>query len=640
MTFLVRIKILGGFAAALLLMLVARLWVLQLTQWPGYARQAVGNKTAIVRHSAPRGLIFDREGRVLAENRPVYSVCVVGSDLPPKSADLEKMLPRLAGYMGVSTAALRTAITECKKRNVLEAVPLPKIGDDVPFSAMAQIEEHRLELPGIVIHDNFARYYPCGTLAGHALGYARPVTALQYEKVKDLDYPQPEQDAADPRPRLPDPVYARDSVYGQQGVEALCELDRSSDPPLPMLQGYRGRDEYEVDATGRELRVVESRSAAQGASVYLSLDARLQKVAEDALASAAGDSRTAAAVMLDVHTGEVLVLASYPSIDPNKWVHGFSSEEWASLNNDPRRPMMNKAVAGGYPPGSIFKMISSCAALETTRATTATSFTCTGAIHEGRAHQRFGCWKPQGHGTVDFLGGLAESCDVFFYELCLEDGLTSDAIADYARRFGLGESTKLGLAGEIDGVVPDQRWKLDARHEPWRLGDTLHMVIGQGDVVVSPLQMAVVTAAVANGGTLVHPHLVKKVAWPQSWGVQPTLTDAAPARKVAVKAETLEIVRRAMRQAVIGRGGTAAALARLGIPAAGKTGSAETVPGKPPHAWFCCFAPYDDPQYAVTVFVSEGGHGGTVAAPVAGKILAAAFNLNEGAFAQEAVNSD
>ena len=640
MTFPVRVRILAGFAAALLFLLVARLWVLQLTQWTKYAAQAVGNKTDIVRRPAPRGIAYDREGRVLAENRPVYSVCIVGSAFPNKTAEVERIIPRLAGYMGTSTVELRAALEDCKRRNSLEAVELPKIGADVPLKTVAQIEEHQLDLPGVEIHDNFARYYPNGSLAGHVLGYARAITAEQFIKVKDMLYPEQPRPDDDTRPRLPDPVYARDSLYGQAGIEAMCELDTSLDVQLPVLQGRRGREEHEVDAAGHEVRLVEKRDPAPGASVILTLDARLQKVAEDALAAAAGDKRTGAAVMLDVNTGEVLVLASYPSVDPNKWVKGISGDEWKTIRDDPRKPMLDKAIAGGYPPGSIYKMISSCAALETTRMTTQTSFTCTGGLHAGSAHQRFGCWKPNGHGTVDYFAGLAGSCDVYFYNLCLEAGLTSDALADYSRRFGLGEPTKIGLQGEIDGLVPDQRWKLDARRGSWHQGDTLHMVIGQGDLVVSPLQMAAVTAAVANGGTLVHPHLVKKLIWPPSWDQPPREISPGTTRSVNVKPETLAIVRQAMRQAVTSHDGTGKALAKLGIPVAGKTGSAEHYPGKPPHAWFCCFAPYDKPQYAVTIFVSEGGHGGSVAAPIAGKILAAAFGLTEGPFGKEEITSD
>ncbi len=621
--------------AVAFLVLLGRLWMLQLTNWTKYAQQAVGNRTQKAFQPAPRGLIFDRNGTILAENSPVWNVNIVPCDFPTDRAEADRIISQLASILGVSTSQIREQIEQIKSQSTVDAVALKDIGEDVPLAVVAPIESRQLEMPGVVIDQQVQRHYPYGSLAAHALGYARAITAEQYAQVKDLTYPRATglaQSSLTATVAAKEPIYTPNSIFGQDGVEATYDVYQHTSPAIPMLQGRRGYRLYEVDVSGNPIGLLDQREPVPGASVYLTIDARLQKIAEEALEQTIASSRrSGAVVMLDVRSGEVLVLASKPSFDPNVWVKGFSEKEWRRLSKDPRYPLLNKAIAGEYPPGSIFKIISAAAALEETNIDVSRSFRCTGVIHEGRDHQPFRCWKKEpGHGYMNFYQGIAQSCDVYFYELVRKAGLSSDIIADYARRFGLGSPSGIDLPGERSGAVRDEDWKSEVLREPWLLGNTLHMVIGQGYLTVTPLQMAVVTAAIANGGKLVTPRVVRKIAWPDwlGWGTQ--LYNESQSRKVKISADTLEKVRRGMRLAVTSPKGTARIMQGLGIPVAAKTGSAQHFPGKPTHAWFTCFAPADNPRYAVIVFVAEGGYGGTVAGPIAHRLLAAAFGIVPG----------
>ena len=597
---------------------------------------------------APRGLIFDRNGAILAESHAVWNVNIVPADFPRDQAEAEGIITQLASILDVPTVEIREQIEKIRSQTTLEAVPLAKIGEDVPREVVIAIEERQWEMPGVISDQQARRHYPQHSLAAHVLGYARPITDEQYSQVKELTYAHPANESPAPalNPSSGELIYDHRSLFGQDGVEAAYDydIDEGTSLAVPVLQGRRGYRQYEVDVKDRPLRVLTQRQPEAGASVYLTIDARLQRIAEEALEEAIkGSQRTGAAVMLDVRTGEVLVLASKPGFDPNAWVKGFSDEEWQRLQNDPRTPFLNKAIAGEYPPGSVFKMISATAALEANNLDTSRWFDCTGVIHEGRDHQPFRCWKPKpGHGRVNFYAGLAQSCDVYFYELVRKAGLDSDTIAEYARRFGLGSATGIDLPGESEGAVPDKEWKDAVRREPWTTGNTLHMVIGQGFLTVTPLQMAVVTAAVANGGKLLTPRIVRKIVWP-GWLSRGTELYTEPQEgNVEAGASSLEKVKEGMWQAVASPGGTARVMAGLGIPVAGKTGSAEHHPGRPPHAWFVCFAPFANPRYAVVVFVSEGGSGGQTAAPIARRLLAAAFGVMGAgeAPAEQAIASD
>ncbi|MEI6502007.1 MAG: penicillin-binding transpeptidase domain-containing protein, partial [Armatimonadota bacterium] len=408
----------------------------------------------------------------------------------------------------------------------------------------------------------------------------------------------------------PEPLYSRESVFGQSGLEKEYEVDLNTAPALPILSGRPGKTVYEVDSTLAPVRLIEQRPPTVGASVHLAIDVRAQLAAESALQEALSKDarRTGAAVVLDVNDGGVIAMASLPSFNPNQFTKRIPAELWKRLNDDPRTPLQNKATSGRYPPASTFKLISMSAALETNKVTPAKTFYCPGFIREGG--MRFDCWQPKGHGSLGLRGALAHSCDVYFYELVRQQGLSSDDLARYAADFGLGETSGLDLPEEVAGLVPTREWKRNAQGQGWWTGDTINMVIGQGATQATPLQMALVCAAVANGGSLLQPHLVQRIDWPTHFGLPPQVFGRTVRRELKVKPETLQIVRESMRLAVTTEHGTAGAMRTFPIPVAAKTGSAEHIPGKPTHAWFICFAPYDKPKYAIAVFVSEGGHGG------------------------------
>ena len=620
-----RLHVLALACLAVLVLLTGRLWLLQLTQWADWARAAAGNRLSITYAAAPRGLIFDRKGAALAGNRAVWQVSIVPARFPGPQEDQNRVILSLAGILQVPSPELRPRVLAAAARKGMESVPLGDIGADISFKAVAQIEEQAL--PGVVITESALRTYPRGSLAAHALGYARGIGEDQYAQVADLKFPQLAGDTqTSVATALPaDPLYSRDSVFGQTGLERRYEVNLDVAPPLPVLCGRRGRTVYEVDAALNPVRLIEFRPPAVGASLYLTIDATVQEAAEAGLrnALAGHPNRTGAAVVMDVEDGGLLAMASLPSFDPNDWVKRMPAAVWRRLADDPRKPMLNKATMGGYPPASTFKLVSMAAALDLARVTPAQRYYCAGKIREGP--QTFECWKPGGHKSLDLREAMAQSCDVYFYELVRKSGLGPGDLARYARAFGLGRPTGIDLPLELDGLVPSPEWKKNEYGVNWWNGDSLNMVIGQGATTVTPLQMARVCAAVANGGQLVRPHLVKRIEWPEALHLPPTVEGRVVDSTLEVRPETLQIIREGMRLAVTH--GTAAAIRGMPVSVAAKTGSAEHIRGRPTHAWFICFLPYDKPRYAISVFVSEGGHGGATAAPVAAKIIAALYGV-------------
>jgi penicillin-binding protein 2 len=626
----------------LLVVFVVRLWELQLTKWVAYAQKAAGNRTQVTWTEGPRGPIFDRNGVVLAENRSVWKVGVDPAAFPKNEWEANRCILRLAGILNADVPAVRQAVAKAIAASAGQCMAIEGLtqAENVPFDKVAQIEENAFDLPGIVVLQTLQRYYPRGRLAAHLLGYARPITAQQYEELQNISVPEfaSEENLSLP---LRDPVYSRNSTTGQAGVELLCELHRTTDPPIPILTGLPGRTVREVNVLLQPVRVLSSREPVPGAAVYLTIDVRVQEAAEKALdETLKAHGRAGSVVVLDVRTGEVVAACSRPAFDPNKWVVGFKPQEWHALTSDPRTPLVNTAVAGAYPPGSTFKMISALAALESAGLATTSNFYCGGRISVGHPATIYRCWRHSGHGYTDFWRGLAESCDVYFYELVRKARLSPEAISYWAHQFGLGHTTGCGLPEENSGLVPSPDWKLTLLHERWHLGDTLNMVIGQGYLTATPLQMAVATAAIANGGKVYRPLLVRKIYWPAwvrrpPWVCKPMLVNT-----VGADPKNLAKIRRAMRLAVVSPKGTAHGLASLAVPTAGKTGSAEHRPNRPTHAWFACFAPYDNPQYAVVVFVDSGGHGGQVALPIAKKVLAALLRVQDRPSATPPAESD
>lgn len=558
----------------------ARLWYWQVYRHDHFAAAARANRVRRVPLPPPRGIIFDRHGKVLTTSRCVNNVAIVPAALPDDRR--EEVLRRLAFLLRKSPQEV-TDVFDATLGRPFEPVT---IAENVDMRTVVAVEENRPRLPGVLIVTNIARHYVNGRFAAHLLGHIGEVTPEELERRQRRDV----------RPG---------DLVGKLGVERQFDV---------YLVGARGSEWVEVNASGQPVRTIGRSPQKTGQSVFLTIDARLQRAAEEGL-NAAG--RPGAVAVVDVRNGEVLALASKPDFDPNQFGHRIPSALWWALMKDERRPLYNRAIAGLNPPGSTFKLITALAGLERGAITPHTTYVCPGGLHIGRYFKR--CWKA--HGACDLYKAIAASCDVYFYHVSRRVG--PDAIAHVARRFGLGQKTGIDLAGEAAGLIPTPAWKKKRWRQEWFGGDTLNMSIGQGYVQTTPLQMACLTAAIANGGTYYRPHLLKKVVADRGKLV---LRYEPQGRSVHTALRFIDIVRQGMRDAVIAPGGTAHLMNMPQVTVAGKTGSAEDARTEKSHAWFVCFAPYENPQIALCVMLEAAGHGGTEAAPIAKKILEVAFH--------------
>jgi penicillin-binding protein 2 len=561
-----------------------RLWYLQLEQGDAMRTLSENNRVRLRRVAAERGVITDRRGVVLADTRPSFDVVLV----PEDARDVAAVLAQLRAYL--SDGAPLDPSPQSRKRAPYEGVVLRR---DVGWPLVALIESHQLDLPGITLEVAPRRHYPFGSLAAHVLGYVGEVTSDDLARRREL--------------RMGEAI-------GKAGVERVFDHD---------LRGVSGGQQIEVDALGRRVRVLDEVPEAPGNSLTLTIDHEVQEAAEAALGKYRG-----AIIALDPNTGEVLALASRPAFDPNVFAGGVTQEEWRRLSTDPYRPLSNRATQGQYPPGSTFKIVTGAAGLEKGAITPTASICCGGGLQFGNHY--FRCWRKQGHGCLPFHWGLVQSCDVYYYQLGQRLGV--DAIAEYSRRFGLGSVSGLGLGGEQPGLVPDSRWKRERFGQPWYPGETLSVAIGQGAVLATPVQMATLTAMVANGGTRYRPFVVKRIEAPDA-----TSKEFVPQvlGTLDVKESTLAALRDALRDVVMSDRGTGARARIAGTEVAGKTGTAQAVgegkahlrtehapEGLRDHAWFVAFAPVAAPTIAVAVLVEHAGHhGGTVAAPMARAVI-------------------
>jgi len=587
-------------------LLVLRLYFLQIVRGRHYSRLAEENRISLLRVRAPRGIVFDRHGNVLVTNRPSFSV----------SLDLEAVRDLNATVSAVATALKIDGVELSRK--VRAAAPYRRseplrILEDVDRSEVAALEALRYEYPGVLVEVEPRRSYPHGKLAAHVLGYVGQINAAELKARADLGY------------RLGDSI-------GKMGIEK--ELDSE-------LKGRDGFRQLEVDSLGRGIKVLSNIQPLPGHSVTLTIDLALQQVAEEVLAGVSG-----AVVAIDPRDGSLLAAASSPAIDPNSFSHGLSQVEWDRISHDERHPLQNRIVQAQYPPGSIFKILTAAAALESGVITTATSFTCRGALRYG--NRDFRCWKRGGHGEVTLHRALVESCDVYFYQLGLKTGI--DEIARVAREFGLGQATGLALGTEAPGLIPDTAWKRRVRNEPWYSGETLSAAIGQGYDLVTPVQTALLAATVANGGRVFRPRLILRVD--DSSGSTVRTGAVVVERTVGLKPETLAAIRDGLWGVVNEPGGTGAAARVPGLAVAGKTGTAQVVriPAKgelkvvagrrsQDHAWFVCYAAIGpEAQIAIAVIVEHGGHGGSVSAPIAHRLLEELRNL--GYFQESTAKAD
>ncbi len=573
-----------------------RLFQLQVVEHEILGERAQRNSIRTARLVAPRGEVLDREGRVLATTRPAFGLQVVPSELRDRNltyAALEQLVDREGAWFSERVRKARGS----RRHQALRLL------DDLSFDQLARLEAHRYALPGVLTDVQPRRHYLEGEFAAHLLGSIGEVRADQLERDRFRGY-------------------GPGDVVGQTGLEARLERH---------LRGRDGGRNVVVDVAGREVEVVDEVAPVPGRTVTLALDLDLQRAAEEAfLEVPEGEPpRMGAVVALDVHGGDVLAMLSRPAYDPNDFAGGIDSDTWKSLTGDPWKPLRNRAIQNHYPPGSTYKAVVAAALLQEGVVTPSTRVFCPGHFRFGRRTYR--CWKRTGHGWVDLKIALKRSCDVYFYQHGVKLGI--DRLAGYAKAFGLGAVTRLDLPGEIAGLVPSSEWKQRRLGEPWYPGETVSASIGQGYNLVTPLQLAVAFAAIANGGKVVKPRLLLGVSGHGGRELEAMGSEVLGTLPVAP--EWLAAVSDGLTAVVEESGGTGGRARVKGMRVAGKTGTVQVVglgitegleedevPIKHrDHAWFAAFAPADDPQIAVSVFVEHGLHGSSAAAPIAQRVL-------------------
>jgi len=635
-----RVLLLGLLILGVLGLFGLRLWSLQFVQGEYYRERASRQSTRPDTIPTARGIIYDRNGTTLVHNVPSFDVTVVPVYLPDDEEQAQDVLIRLAMLLNMpyTTAGMRSGEEEPLPgvREIVEGV-----GDLAPYSpvvvkrgverdAALLVAQQALVLPGVSVQLESARKYPYGPLVSHVLGYMLPIPEEKEEEFVAQGY-----DAATDR-------------VGFDGVEYTYE---------DVLRGQKGQRIIEEDVLGRMIRVVaEPVAPVPGHNVVLTLDVELQKFVEEALqrgmADPAANSPRGVAIVMNPQTGEILAMVSLPTYDNNIFTQGASARDLQRLYEDVHRPMMNHAIADRLPPGSVFKIVLAAGALQEGVLTPHTRITCPGTIvvpnkyypnDPGRA-QPFHCWNRYGHGSLDVVGGLANSCDVFFYETGggFEEtrfrGLGVERIAQYARLFGFGEPTGVELPSEVGGLVPTSSWKRLTVGESWSTGDTYNLSIGQGYLEVTPLQMLNAINVVANGGTFYRPRVVHHVTDAQGAVLQPF--EPQIVRTLPVSVENWSLIQQGMEGAVAYGTATRAQIPELRI--AGKTGTAQYCDDialesgicgvgleQPTHAWFAAFAPVEQPEVSVIVFLYNGGEGSRTAVPVVRDILEYYFKRGE-----------
>jgi penicillin-binding protein 2 len=585
-----RILAISFVVGAIFFLLLLRLWHLQILNADDYRSMSENNRLRFVPVAASRGAIMDRGGKVLVSNRPSFSLAVV----PQEVKDKDGLLDQLVRLLGLDRAELEERWKKVKGRAKYYPVVL---ASNISRDQVEIIEENRLRLPGVEIEMKPVREYSSNVLAAHLLGY---IGEISDEEIDKKSYEG----------------YNPGDYVGKNGIERSWEQE---------LHGNDGGRQLEVDARGRVLRTISESYPTVGNSVVLTIDAALQKQTERAFGDQAG-----AAVAMDVNSGEVLAFVSNPAFDPALFSGKLPADIWKSYLDDKRHPLENKALTGQYPPGSTFKVITALAGLEEGKINDSTSVNCNGAYELGGS--TFKCWNKRGHGTTTLKKSLRESCDVYYYQL--GERLGVDSIAKTAQKFMLGSAMGIGLNNEKPGLIPTSEWKQKRLGKRWYHGETLPVSIGQGYVLMTPIQMASMIATVANEGTVYRPFLVKRIVDTDG----KTLKEFKPEvlGRTGISPANFRLVKQGLFSVVNDPGGTGGAARLYDVRVAGKTGTSQVVKmrdsksGTPyqfrDHALFVAFAPYDKPEIAVAVIVEHGEHGGSAAGPIAGRMLRAYFD--------------
>lgn len=573
-------------------LLFSRVWYLQVIKGGYYRDLSEQNRVRTVPIRSARGLIFDRRGELLANNIPSFNLYATRED----TKDLNSLAVSLEQLIGLPQAETRKRFA----RHSRTYLPI-LLKSGLTLREAAVIEGHRLDLSGLRIQAESQRNYLHGFLASHLLGYVGEISPEQQDETAFTDL-------------------TMGSIVGKSGVEKSFDQ---------VIRGRPGQKTIEVDARGAERKTLAVVEQTSGDDLYLSIDLPMQRLAESLL-----DPESGAVVAIDPANGDVLVLASRPGYDPNVLSRGLSGAVWEQISSNARHPLTNRAIQGVYPPGSIFKIMMASAALESSKWNSNTRIHCTGRYPFG--NHVFGDWKKGGHGSVDLYQGIVHSCDVYFYMLGNRLGI--DAIADAAHEYGLGQLTGIELGGERSGIIPSTEWKQRVRKEPWYPGETISAAIGQGYVSVTPLQMAAAMAAVANGGVLYKPRLVRSIR-ERSTGQS---RDILPTEKgvISMDSDAFAFLHQSLRGVV--REGTGKRAESKIVEVSGKTGTAQSVSARlqksegenvpkqyRDHAWFVAYAPSDNPKIAVAVIVENTGHGGTFGAPIAKALIEEYFKDTE-----------
>jgi penicillin-binding protein 2 len=569
------------------LILLLRLWYLQILEGDRYFTLSTNNRLRLRTVEAPRGFILDRHGEILVENRPTFDLYATPEDVTHAG----EVAAVLGEILRVPAAEVESRLAEGRARPYQPLL----LRKDLEPEMLVAVEERRLDLPGVNLRIRPVRAYPAGGMAANLLGYVSEINQTQLQREEYRDF----------RPG---------EYLGQSGVERRFDA---------FIRGVDGGEQVEVDARGRALRLVSRIEPHSGANILLTIDRKIQEAAEAAFAGKKGT-----VVAMNPTTGEILALVSRPSYDPNLFAQRISGEDWQRIATDSGHPLQNRAFQAQYPPGSIFKLIVAIAGLESGALTPDTKVYCNGAFHLGNV--KFDDWKKGGHGTLNLRQAIVNSCNIYFYQAGLKVGI--EEIVRVSRAFGLGEPPGLGLGDEVKGHLPNPQPKKRGQSN-WSAGNTVVSSIGQGLVVTSPMQLLVMVSAIANGGTIYRPYVVKRVA--SLAGETLEEYDPEPIRQVGVNPETLAFVRQAMLGVV--EEGTGARARVPGVLIGGKTGTAQVVKkgeekkraDLKDHAWFASFAPVDNPRIAVVVLVENGGFGGQVAAPIAKAVYEAAFGARQ-----------
>lgn len=633
------IRLFALFILIAFVILVYNLYQIQVVQGAQYTQAAEENRIRLIRTDAARGVIYDRNGKVIVRNEPQFNVSIVPADLPPDRQDeilktLSVMIDapldtivQAESQDALGTLAVdvsRTFISPTRNPGLRELVNEGRATDplnpvvvktNIPRIIAFQLQERTSEFPGVRIEIAPVRTYPEKDLASHILGYLGAISREAFPEYQKRGYTQ-------------------NDLVGTAGLEATYE---------DQLRGRAGSELAVVDANGTIIRSVPQEEPVPGNNLILSVDMDLQKAVEDALKKglAKKDLKQGVAIVMNPNNGEILAMVSLPTFDDNLFARGIRPTDFAALNQDKDRPLVNHAISGLYPPGSVYKLSSAAGALQEGVIDRNDTIFCSGVMYlpnrffpdDPKLAQPFYCWYRQGHGPLNIVDGIAQSSDIFFYKL---DGGFSDfttplgqALAsEYMRLFGYGTASGIDLPGEADGLVPDPKWKQRNLNEQWTTGDTYNMAIGQGFVLATPLQVLNTTATIANGGTLYRPHFGRAIV--NASGTVTNTIEPQIIRKLPIDPENIKLVQQGMRAAVTR--GTAWKANLQDVAVAGKTGTAEFFGPKkfgrlPTHAWFTAYAPYDKPEVAVVVFVYGGGEGSEVAAPIASDILRAYFKL-------------